>query len=101
MKVWIYCYSNNYHCDLKEREIQMLKFAVERRMDIMGVTSLNLNDKSEMKDVLKALGKRRGDGIVIYDMEELPLFDRTLLLDAIHLRKITIFCCRYTGKEVV
>lgn len=98
MRVWIYCYSYHEH-QLDERETKMLKFASERRMEVIDVTKA-LPTEECLKDVLKEISKVQGDGIVIYDMEELPFEDRMLLIDYMHQRKVTIFCCKYAGKEV-
>lgn len=101
MRVWIYCYckeqSSTY---LEEQKNKMLLFAGKRRMEVMGISMLNKPSENELKEVIKTVGNMRGDGIIIYDMGELPQNDRLLLMDAVYQRKITIICCKYLGKEV-
>ncbi len=99
MKVWIYCYAEQHQLD--KRETKMLKFASERRMEVIEISKVTPQEETCLTDILKEITKVRGDGIIIYNMEELPLEDRMLLIDYIHQRKITIFCCKYAGKEVV
>ena len=102
MRVWIYCYCKERSSrKLEEQRSKMLAFAGKRRMEVMGITVLNAQNESQLKEVIKSVGRMRGDAILIYDLGELPQYERMLLLDAIYQRKITIICCKYSGKEVI
>lgn len=97
MKVWIYCvcYENNLCYELGEKRKKMIEFARDRRMNVLGITSVNGNQTSDIQNVVKVINKLRIDAILVYDTAELSCEDRQYLLDSCYKSKISIIPCKY------